>query len=94
MVLSFALCLFTTVQFLRGKKWAWFSAAGITAIVLGFAAFCVWSAFYSRDAYVQSEAMFVLLVRLMVGVPAVITGALLSLGGVRHEFLTGPHPLD
>jgi hypothetical protein len=86
------LSVFTTVQLIRRKKWAWWGAMFWTSLIFLFAMFCVWSAFYSTDAYARSEASFGFGIGVILMIPAIITAILLNIPQVRFMFL-GRSPL-
>jgi amino acid transporter len=78
--------IFTVVQFVRGKTWAWFSALVTAAMVLAFGMLCLWCAFFPSNYFERSETAFLLRAGLMFAAPAALTGMLLSLPQVQGRF--------
>jgi hypothetical protein len=83
-------CFLTTIRLIQGRKWAWWGAIAATVLTAGFGLFCMWAAFYSKDTYIRSEAIFVLLCGFMFVIPAAVTAVLLNLPQVRRTFLAPP----
>ena len=87
MLASLALfCILATVQFIYGRTWAWWAALTITLAVGGFGVYSFWSAFYSRDPFLQSEGVFVLFIGLCSILPALTSAILLNLPKVRRHY--------
>jgi len=73
----------------RGKTWAWWGALFATVIVLVVGAGLVYSALFSDDPYIRSEAIYVLGMGIILATPAAMSLLLLLLPGVRQRFF--PH---
>jgi len=80
-------CIFTVVQFVRGRKWAWWSVQVLAAMILAFGLLCLWCAFFPINDFERSEAAFLLMAGLIFAIPSVITGTLLNVPPVRRRFL-------
>src|SRR5579863_5139711 len=80
-------CIFTVLQFIRGKKWAWWSAQVLAAMILAFGLLCLWCAFFPTNDFERAEAEFLLMAGVIFAVPSMITGALLNVPQVRRRFL-------
>jgi len=78
--------IFTVVQFVRGKRWAWWSALVTAAMVLAFGMLCLWCAFFPSNYFERSETAFLWHAGLMFAAPAAISGMLLSLPQVCGRF--------
>jgi Kef-type K+ transport system membrane component KefB len=80
-------CIFTVVQFVRGRKWAWWSTQVVAAMILAFGLLCLCSAFSPTNDFERSEADFLLMAGIVFAIPSIITGALLNVPPVRRRFL-------
>jgi hypothetical protein len=78
---------FTLVQFVRGKRWAWWIVLVVAAMVLAFGMLCLWCAFFPSNYFERSETAFLFLAGLMFAAPAAITGMLLNLPQVHGRFV-------
>jgi len=90
--------IFTVMQFVRGKRWAWWTALVVAAMVLAFGVLCLWCAFFPSNYFERSETPFLVLAGLMFAAPAAITGMLLNLPQVRsrplRKSVLPQHPRD
>jgi len=81
---------FTLVQFIRGRRWAWWIVFIAAAMALAFGMLCLWCAFFPTNYFERSQTAFLLLAGLMFAVPAAITGMLLNLPQVRGRCFRNP----
>lgn len=79
--------IFTLVEFVRGKRWAWWIALVVAAMVLAFGMLCLWCAFFPSNYFERSETAFLVAAGLLFAAPAAITGMLLNLPQVLGRFL-------
>ena len=79
-----SLCI--TIQLLRGRWWAWWSALAVSVLTLSMAVFLLVVTLHPRDDFARSEGGFGLFLSLCLMLPGAVSIILLTLPTVRQRF--------
>jgi hypothetical protein len=79
-------CIFVTIQFVRGKRWAWVLAFTAALILFGLALYLLIAFLHPRDEFAISEGGFGLVLSVGLMLPTSISILLLNVPPVRNRF--------
>jgi hypothetical protein len=82
--------LCVTIQLLRGRRWAWWSAFVVTALILSIGVLLLVLTLYPRDEFARSEGGFGWFLSFWLMLPSAISLILLILPAVRQMFRIKP----
>ena len=81
------ICVFVILRFIQGRRWAWWTAFGVSTVVLSLGAILLYASLHARTDFERSESGFGLGLSIILMTPTAICSVLLALPAVRRRFV-------